>query len=162
MCGIAGIIDFRGRPIERETLMRLQASLTHRGPDDAGLWTHSSDGFSVGLTHTRLAVIDPTPRARQPMTDTGGRWAISYNGELYNYRELREQLPGPHRTACDTEIALKACMTWGPSALERFDAMWAMAVEREESLLGHAERHEAGAYPHTALSVRLDADNPAT
>jgi len=147
MCGIAGIIDFRGRPIEQETLAHLQASLTHRGPDDAGIWTHHADGFSVGLAHTRLAVIDPSPRAHQPMTDHSGRWAICYNGELYNYRELREQLPGPHRTTCDTEVALKACMIWGPSAVERFDAMWAMAVVDTSQRAGHLSRDPFGIKP---------------
>src|SRR5687768_14188986 len=121
MCGIAGIIDFRGRPIERHILEGFCRSLAHRGPDDSGIWQHQVDGFSVGLAHTRLAVIDPTPDARQPMLDASGRYALSYNGELYNYRELRGQLPTKPRTASDTEVVLQACIAWGPAAFKRFD-----------------------------------------
>jgi len=147
MCGIAGIIDFRGRPIDQAALRQFQTQLTHRGPDDAGIWIHRADGFSVGLAHTRLAVIDPSPRGHQPMTDLEGRWAISYNGELYNYHQLREQLPGPLHTGCDTEIALKACVQWGPSAVERFDAMWAMAVVDTRERVGHLSRDPFGIKP---------------
>jgi|GEM_PF-47381 len=147
MCGIAGVIDFHGRPIDQETLGRLCAALDHRGPDDSGIWVHESEGFSAGLAHTRLAVIDPSPSAHQPMTDPQGRWAIAYNGELYNYPRLREQLPGPFRTSCDTEVALNACIAWGPAAVERFDAMWAMAVVDTQERTGHLSRDPFGIKP---------------
>ena len=147
MCGIAGIVDFAGRPIDRRTLDRLGQALRHRGPDDSGIWVHESASFSVGLAHTRLAVIDPAPSGHQPMTDPTGRWAISYNGELYNYRILRQQLRGPFRTACDTEVALQACMEWGPAALERFEAMWAMAVVDTLEKAGHLSRDPFGIKP---------------
>jgi len=147
MCGIAGIIDFRGRPIDRSLLERMQAALRHRGPDDAGLWLHRGEGFSAGLAHTRLAVIDPTPEAHQPMTSPDGRWVVSYNGELYNYRTLRGQLDRPCLTESDTEVVLNACIAWGPSALERFDAMWAMAFIDVRMRAGHLSRDPAGIKP---------------
>jgi asparagine synthase (glutamine-hydrolysing) len=147
MCGIAGIIDFAGRPVDSGLLQDLCRCLSHRGPDDAGVWTAQASGFSVGLAHTRLAVIDPTPEGHQPMTDPSGRHVIAYNGELYNYRQLREQLPGPFRTTCDTEVALAACMHWGPQALRRFDAMWAMAYVDIERREGHLSRDPMGIKP---------------
>ena len=147
MCGIAGIIDFRGRAVDRQVLARMESALSHRGPDDQGQWIHESRGFSVGLVHTRLAVIDPTPDGHQPMVTPDGRWAICYNGELYNFRELREQLSGLFRTTCDTEVALRACMTWGPDALQRFDAMWAMAVIDTGDRRGHLSRDPYGIKP---------------
>ncbi|UCD29775.1 MAG: asparagine synthase (glutamine-hydrolyzing) [Planctomycetota bacterium] len=147
MCGIAGIIDFRGRPIAKATLQRFCEALAHRGPDDTGIWLHQSDDFSVGFAHTRLAVIDPTPEAHQPMTDPTGRYAITYNGELYNYRSLRHDLPHPMRTASDTEVALQACIAWGPKAVEKFDAMWALAFVDTKNKTGHLSRDPFGIKP---------------
>ena len=147
MCGIAGIIDFAGRPIERARLEGACADLAHRGPDDRGVWVHEAEGFSVGLAHTRLAVIDPTPEGHQPMTDPAGRWAVAYNGELYNYRDLRGELAGPLHTDSDTEVVLQACAQWGPEALKRFDAMWALAVVDTVGRCGHISRDPFGIKP---------------
>ncbi len=147
MCGIAGIIDFAGRPIAEDLLEAMARSLRHRGPDDRGTWHYHDDGFSAGLAHTRLAVIDPSPQGHQPMLDRTGRWAISYNGELYNFRALAARLPQPPRTACDTEVALEACAAWGPQALSAFDGMWAMAVVNPYDRQGHLSRDPLGIKP---------------
>jgi len=147
MCGIAGIIDFRGRPIDRATLDRLGKVLAHRGPDDTGTWVHQSEGFSVGLAHTRLAVIDPTPQAHQPMTDPTGRYAITYNGELYNYQALSRELSTQPQTASDTEVALLVAAAWGPGAVEKFDAMWAMCFVDTKAKTGHLSRDPFGIKP---------------
>jgi asparagine synthase (glutamine-hydrolysing) len=147
MCGIAGIIDFTGRPVEVAFLQKLCHCLGHRGPDDSGVWTAQATGFSVGLAHTRLAVIDPTPEGHQPMIDPTGRCALVYNGELYNYLPIRDELPGPFRTTCDTEVALAACIQWGPQALTRFDAMWAMAFVDMNRGTGHLSRDPLGIKP---------------
>ncbi|HSW45322.1 MAG TPA: asparagine synthase (glutamine-hydrolyzing) [Phycisphaerae bacterium] len=147
MCGIAGIIDFRGRPIDRDTLQRMQAALAHRGPDDAGIWTHETSGFSVGLVHTRLAVLDPTPHGHQPMVDGQGRCAIAYNGELYNFREISARLQTPQRTDCDTETVLHACLERGPDALAGFDGMWALAFVDTDRQHGHLSRDPIGIKP---------------
>ncbi|MBI4579249.1 MAG: asparagine synthase (glutamine-hydrolyzing) [Planctomycetes bacterium] len=147
MCGIAGIVDFAGRPMDRGLLDRLCGCLAHRGPDDRGTWVHEAEGWSVGLAHTRLAVIDPAPEAHQPMLTPEGRWAIAYNGELYNYRELRERLPAPAVTSSDTEVFLRACGAWGPAALRRFDGMWAAAVVDAANRTGHISRDPIGIKP---------------
>jgi asparagine synthase (glutamine-hydrolysing) len=147
MCGIAGIIDFAGRPVDLQRLENLCQSLSHRGPDDRGIWHFEANGWSVGLAHTRLAVIDPAPEAHQPMTSPDGRWAIVYNGELYNYRTLAERLSHPPTTASDTEVVLRACQEWGPTALEQFDGMWAMAVVDTGSRTGHLSRDPLGIKP---------------
>ncbi len=147
MCGIAGIIDFRGRGVPRDTLQRMQAALAHRGPDDSGIWTCQAPGFAVGLAHTRLAVIDPTPEGHQPMVEGDGRWAVVYNGELYNYRTLGRQLATPFRSACDTEVVLQACITQGPDALASFDGMWSLAFVDADRHLGHLSRDPLGIKP---------------
>jgi asparagine synthase (glutamine-hydrolysing) len=147
MCGIAGIIDFRGRPVDPGDLQRFCHALGHRGPDDTGTWIQHIDGFSVGLAHTRLAVIDPHPEAAQPMADPQNRCAVTYNGELYNYRSLQKELSATPRTQSDTEIALLACMEWGPRALEKFDAMWAMGFVDTEKRTGHLSRDPFGIKP---------------
>jgi len=145
MCGIAGIIDFRGRLIPEERLQQLNRQMGHRGPDDAGIWRFHSAGFTVGLAHTRLAVIDPSSDGHQPMTDATGRYAVSYNGELYNYQQLRRELSC--RTGSDTEVILQACAAWGPEALERLDAMWAMAFVDTVERAGHLSRDPFGIKP---------------
>lgn len=147
MCGIAGIIDFRGRPIERGVLEDFCLTLAHRGPDDRGTWVFESPGFSVGLSHTRLAIIDPTPEARQPMTDDSGHRAISYNGELYNYRELGRTLKTQPRTASDTEVVLRACLERGKDAVHSFMGMWALAFVDGSAREGHLSRDPLGIKP---------------
>ena len=147
MCGIAGIIDFCGRPIDRAVLEGFCAELAHRGPDDRGIWIYETPEFSVGLAHTRLAVIDPTPEGHQPMADPANRWALAYNGELYNYRALRAELGGEFRTDSDTEVVLRACMQWRPEALRRFDAMWALAIVDTAGRRGHLSRDPFGIKP---------------
>jgi asparagine synthase (glutamine-hydrolysing) len=96
-----------------------------RGPDGAGVW----DGGHVVLGHRRLAVVDLSSAASQPMASADGRYAIVYNGELYNDAELRRELEsdGPFRTGCDTETVLRALIRWGPGGLERLRGMFALA-----------------------------------
>lgn len=147
MCGIAGIVDFAGQPIERERLEEACRSLAHRGPDDRGIWLVERDGWSAGLAHTRLAVIDPAPEAHQPMLIDDGRWAIAYNGELYNYVALRDELASRPATLSDTEVVLQACRQWGPQALGRLDGMWAMAVVNAAERVGHLSRDPFGIKP---------------
>ena len=89
MCGIAGIYNFRShRPVDADVLVRMTRSLTHRGPDDEGIFLDRS----LGLGHRRLSILDLSERGHQPMTTPDGRYTISYNGEIYNYIELRKEL----------------------------------------------------------------------
>jgi asparagine synthase (glutamine-hydrolysing) len=128
MCGISGVMSLDGRPVsalaERLDLMnKLQA---HRGPDGEGRWIHP---FAIiGLGHRRLSIIDVAMGA-QPMRDSASGCIISYNGEVYNYRELRDEIgAGEFRTNSDTEVILRAWLRWGPSCVERLRGMFAFTI----------------------------------
>jgi asparagine synthase (glutamine-hydrolysing) len=127
MCGIAGALDRSGAPIPLELLRRMSDVIAHRGPDGEGQY---ADG-PVGLANRRLAIIDPRPEGDQPMFDATGDYVITYNGELYNYRELRAELQRDGRrflTETDTEVVLSAYAAWGPACVERFNGMFAFAI----------------------------------
>jgi len=105
------------------------AAMAHRGPDGTGQWAGESGGDSVVLLHTRLAIIDLDPRSNQPFEADGCQ--LVYNGELYNYIELRDVLESKghsFRTDSDTEVVLRAYLEWGEDAFERFEGMWALAI----------------------------------
>jgi len=128
VCGVSGLIHLEGggRP-DLAALARMNAALSHRGPDDAGSW----DDDRVGLAHRRLSVIDPSPAGHQPMVSADGNLVVSFNGEIYNFRELREELRGhgcEFHTACDTEVLLEAYRVWGDAALGRLNGMFAFAL----------------------------------
>lgn len=128
MCGIVGIWK-NGEVLAREALDRFTDSLAHRGPDGRGV--ELLDEGRLGLGHRRLAILDPSEDGRQPMRSEGGRYWISYNGEIFNFVELREELKGlgyAFRTGTDTEVVLAAYDRWGEEALLRFNGMWAMAI----------------------------------
>src|SRR5688572_17170156 len=138
MCGFAGIVAWDERyRVDRETLAKMSARIAHRGPDGEGLWLNheqelTPDRPQVGLVHRRLAIIDPDPRANQPFTDGQGRWLV-YNGEIYNFRELRAELKTRKpdyewRTDCDTEVLLVAYDVWGEKCVEHFNGMFAFAI----------------------------------
>src|SRR5215212_4737763 len=113
MCGIAGVWDSDGQRVDEERLRAVAHSIRHRGPDDAGWYT--SDG--VGLVNVRLAILDVTDAAHQPMASDDGRFVLVYNGELYNFRELRTELEAlghRFRSSGDTEVVLRAFIEWGP------------------------------------------------
>lgn len=127
MCGIAGIRRLDGRAADQGVVEEMCRAIAHRGPDDHGIYL---DG-EVGLGHRRLSVIDLTPSGHQPMSLPCDTLWITYNGELYNYRELRHELEArgvAFRTASDTEVVLRAWEQWGEAALSRFIGMWAFAL----------------------------------
>ncbi|NCC25213.1 MAG: asparagine synthase (glutamine-hydrolyzing), partial [Deltaproteobacteria bacterium] len=126
MCGIVGLIDFRERP-DPSRVQRAVAALAHRGPDHQGLW---SDGQAC-LGHARLSVIDLDPRSHQPMVDADTGLVLVYNGEIYNFRELRRDLETRgvrFRTEGDSEVLLSAYKVWGLDCLLRLRGMFAFAV----------------------------------
>lgn len=135
MCGIAGLVRRDGAPVELATLARMASAIAHRGPDGEGFWLEGE----VGLAHRRLAIIDLSDAGRQPMASRDGRYQITYNGELYNYRELRRELePLGHVfvSSSDTEVFLAAFAQWGGAAFERFNGMFAAALwDRAEKTL---------------------------
>jgi asparagine synthase (glutamine-hydrolysing) len=142
MCGIAGVLHFDGEPASPIVLRRMTDSIIHRGPDGEG---HYIDG-SFGLGHRRLAIIDLSPSAHQPMQTPDGRFIIAYNGELYNFRELRIELESfgiQFRSSSDTEVVLQAMAHWGSKAIEKFNGMFAFALwnRDEKSLLLVRDRY---------------------
>jgi asparagine synthase (glutamine-hydrolysing) len=146
MCGIAGIRDLVGRPVAAEEIERMVASISHRGPDDAGVWT----GEGIGLGNRRLAILDLSDAAHQPMSSDDKNLTLVYNGELYNFRELAAELRGRghrFRGTGDTEVVLRAFEEWGPSAIERFDGMFAFAIWNAEKRTLFAARDRFGIKP---------------
>lgn len=133
MCGIAGIIG-DGATRFRENVQAMLDAMPHRGPDGEGVWSSSSDQCVLG--HRRLSILDLSERAAQPMASADGRFAISYNGECYNYRELRDQLRKAgcaFRSSGDTETVLQVLATQGVSALSRLNGMFAIAFWDERN-----------------------------
>jgi asparagine synthase (glutamine-hydrolysing) len=133
MCGISGIFGRNGRPPARAELGLLNAALAHRGPDGEGLW-YSSDR-TCALAHRRLAIIDPQLRSSQPMASDDGRYAIVFNGEMYDFLEIRASLEAKghvFRTESDTEVILAAWRQWGSAMLDRFNGMWALSIYDQE------------------------------
>ena len=129
MCGIAGIVKIRGEVVEPLALSRLTNLLAHRGPDGAGHWFSAERNVALG--HRRLAIIDPGAGGNQPMLSADGRYVIVFNGEIYNFLELRrelETLGAVFRTQSDTEVILAAWQAWQEGMLLRFNGMWALAI----------------------------------
>ena len=130
MCGISLIIQTKQKQPEESLIRAMNHKVVHRGPDDEGVFIHSN----VALGHRRLSIIDVSSKGHQPM-EKGGTW-ISYNGEVYNYVELRTELEGlGHRfdSASDTEIILAAWLEWGGKCFEKMNGMWAMIIYDTEA-----------------------------
>jgi asparagine synthase (glutamine-hydrolysing) len=152
MCGIAGFLrtsaDRSAAELE-DVAERMARTLVHRGPDSGGTWVDEAAGMA--MAHRRLAILDLTPDGAQPMRSETGRFIVSFNGEIYNYVELREQL-----TACghgfrghsDTEVLLAAVEQWGfVGALERFNGMFALALWDQRERVLHIARDRMGEKP---------------
>ncbi len=141
MCGIAGVVGLDGRPVPRlaERLAAMNAAQRHRGPDGDGAWTDPSG--AAGLAHVRLAVIDTSAAAAQPMTR--GPRVVTYNGEIYNHVELRRELgEDGFRTKSDVEVLLAAYEKWGEACVEKLRGMFAFAIwdPRDRSLFCARDR----------------------
>lgn len=138
MCGIAGIFSSaatRDTPSLEALAHRMSDALIHRGPDDHGLWTDAAHGLA--LAHRRLSILDLSPSGHQPMLSASGRYVVCYNGEIYNYRALRQQLTYPWRGSSDTEVLLAAIEAMGiERALAAINGMFAFALwDRQEATL---------------------------
>lgn len=127
MCGIAGYLNFRGTPASPLILKQMIATLAHRGPNGQDILV---DG-AAGLAHRRLAIIDLSSAGRQPMVSEDGRFTLTYNGEIYNFPELRKQLQASgyrFNSRTDSEVLLYAWAEWGPNVLTRLNGMFAFAI----------------------------------
>jgi asparagine synthase (glutamine-hydrolysing) len=136
MCGFAGYVNLDGAPADAAVADAMGALIAHRGPDDAGAFAEAS----FAGAHRRLSIIDLSPGGHQPFLSVDGRYVLLYNGELYNYREMKRELESlgwRFRSTCDTEVVLHALIEWGTGALLRFNGMFALALydRRERSLV---------------------------
>ncbi|HEY9829311.1 MAG TPA: asparagine synthase (glutamine-hydrolyzing), partial [Stenomitos sp.] len=152
MCGIVGFWD-NSQQLNTDQLapmvQRMSDTLLHRGPDDGGIWVDAEAGIALG--HRRLAIVDLSPEGHQPMVSADGRYVIVFNGEIYNFLELRrqlEQLGHRFRGHSDTEVMLAACSQWGlDAAVKSFNGMFAFALwDRKERVL-HLGRDRLGEKP---------------
>jgi asparagine synthase (glutamine-hydrolysing) len=163
MCGIAGCVTLKDAPIPDlgRRLAVMNDLISHRGPDGHGTWRHHA--ARVGLTHRRLTIIDLTT-GEQPMTDAAGNW-ITYNGEIYNYIELRSELGGADsfRTTSDTEVILRAYERWGTDCVQHLRGMFAFALWDEAKGMLFCARDRFGIKPfyyavdHGVLSFASEA-----
>jgi asparagine synthase (glutamine-hydrolysing) len=145
MCGISGIVNKTGVPVERNEIKEINDVIYHRGPDAEGFYFHSCFAFG----HRRLSVIDISSAGHQPMEYLNKYW-ITYNGEVYNYIEIRDELIRlgyTFRTATDTEVILAAYDKWGVECFVRFNGMWAMAIFDKSSNIIVFSRDRFGIKP---------------
>ncbi len=154
MCGISGLIGGGPRPDYAQRIAHLCDLMRHRGPDDAGaeiIGPSLESPFTAALGHRRLAIIDPSPAGHQPMRAAGGTAWITYNGEIYNYRELRSELEatGRHRfhTGSDTEVLLAGWVEWGERFPERLNGMFALGIWDPARRCGFLARDRFGEKP---------------
>lgn len=142
MCGIAGYLNLNAKPASEVIVKKMTDKIIHRGPDGEGQFI---DG-PVGLGHRRLAIIDLSPAGHQPMISSDGRFVITFNGEVYNFKEIRIRLEslGYHfRSKTDTEVILAAFCEWGESSVGQFNGMFALAIwdKKEKTLFLARDRY---------------------
>jgi asparagine synthase (glutamine-hydrolysing) len=142
MCGIAGLVHTDAESVAPVNLRRMTDAIAHRGPDGEGHWSEGN----VGLGHRRLAIIDLSPAGHQPMVSADHRFVLSYNGEVYNFRELRTELEALgywFRSGTDSEVVLNALAAWGAQAITRLNGMFAFALwdRKERRLLLARDRY---------------------
>jgi asparagine synthase (glutamine-hydrolysing) len=155
MCGIAGIFD-PDSPPTRDDLGRMSATLAHRGPDADGMVLDNE----IGLAHRRLSILDLSDAGKQPMASHDGRFLIIFNGEIYNYLELREELKSCgyiFLTETDTEVILAAYAAWGAGCLTRFNGMWGFVIwdKKTRTLFGSRDRLGVKPFYYTAQGKRF-------
>ena len=132
MCGITGIVNRRAK-VDIGQLSKMTDKIAHRGPDADGVFVNNYK--TCGLGHRRLSILDLSDAANQPMHSKCGNYSLVYNGELYNFKEIRESLQKEgfeFTTSSDTEVVLQAFIAWGPACVERFNGMFAFAVWNEK------------------------------
>lgn len=154
MCGIAGILEFHGKPASYKKIQMMTDAIGHRGRDGFGILMGGAgvgpSNISIALGHRRLSIIDLSNGGMQPMVTVDGRYSIVYNGELFNYKELRielEKLGYVFRNQSDTEVVLMAWSAWGYECLKRFNGMFAFAIWDEGSQSLHCARDALGIKP---------------
>lgn len=133
MCGICGFVSKQN--ITREQLKIMNDTMIHRGPDDSGEEIYPiRNGYQVGLAQRRLSIMDLSPLGHQPMHSANGRISVVYNGEIYNFQELKKELTDyPFKSTCDTEVIIAAYLKWGIDCISRLNGMFAICIfDRDE------------------------------
>jgi asparagine synthase (glutamine-hydrolysing) len=151
MCGIVGIVRRDGRAVEERRLVIMRDTMAHRGPDDKGVYISPKGGdVSVGLGHRRLSIIDLSSAGHQPMAIEDGRLVIVYNGEIYNFDQIRHELQSRGHaffSHSDTEVILRGFSEWGDGIVERLVGMFAFAIWDEKNRCLFAARDPFGIKP---------------
>lgn len=156
MCGISGF--YSRQRITKDTLTLMNDTMIHRGPDDSGVEIYEAPGgYTVGLAQRRLSILDLSPLGHQPMHSADGCISVVYNGEIYNYRELKEELSDySFCSNCDTEVILAAYLKWGISCVEKFNGMFAICIYDRRSADLYLIRDRIGKKP---LYYELEGEN---
>lgn len=141
MCGIAGIINFNNTKVNKSNLKLMVSKILHRGPDGDNYWANKNIGFG----HCRLAIIDKSSRASQPMKSPNDRYILSYNGEVYNFNEIKKKLQKKYKfkSSSDTEVVLYSLIEWGTDALNKFNGMFALSFfdQKKQELILARDRY---------------------
>lgn len=147
MCGICGFVSKQN--ITREQLKIMNDTMIHRGPDDSGEEIYPiRNGYQVGLAQRRLSIMDLSPLGHQPMHSANGRISVVYNGEIYNFQELKEELKDyPFRSTCDTEVIIAAYLKWGIDCISRLNGMFAICIFDREDDTVYLVRDRIGKKP---------------
>lgn len=145
MCGITGIINYNKSIIQESVLLGMMGAMKHRGPDDEGLFIDET----IGLGFVRLSILDLSDTGHQPMISENNRYVIVFNGEVYNYLELKQELGSKYhfRGLSDTEVVLTAYIEWGEDCLNKFNGMFAFAIYDKENKTFFAARDRFGIKP---------------
>lgn len=160
MCGISGFVS--KSPITIEELTVMNDSMIHRGPDDAGVEIYPMKGasseYAVGLAQRRLSIMDLSPLGHQPMHSPDKRISVVFNGEIYNFGELKEQLKGDFsfKSTCDTEVIIASYLKWGIDAVNHFNGMFGIAIYDRETETVYLVRDRIGKKP---LYYELEGEN---
>ena len=164
MCGICGYIS--KNQITNDQLTYMNDTIIYRGPDDSGVETYEAgNGYSVGFAQRRLSILDLSPLGHQPMhskpeagTSTP-RISVVFNGEIYNYRDIKKELPDYHfESTCDTEVIIASYLKWGKACFDKFNGMFAIALydrETGEVILARDSMAEANGTCHTVQTMLL-------
>jgi len=142
MCGIVGVFNLNGEPFALSNLKRMAETIAHRGPDGDGYFIDNQ----IGLAHKRLAILDVSPKGAQPMTSKDGNWVITFNGCIYNYLELKQELKAKGHefvSTTDTEVIVEGLAAYGPSFFERLNGMFAVGAwcKNEQTLYLSRDRY---------------------